>query len=157
MGTTASKNKAMETRHGFALTTSLPPPYQLAIEDTEFQLTVLEDHNPRDYDCDRALVPPAWFSVTVAASTKKRFLYLVQKETGTDIVVLLLMYDRAAAPDTSDDTDGLRIPSDGAWLRAIVDGTVYVIASDLVLTRKSIAAWIGGHEPPTTQATSPYI
>lgn len=157
MGTSAAKDKASETRHGFALTTSLPPPYQLAIEDTAFEITVLDDR-PRNYDCDCALVPPTWFAVTLAASTKKRFFYLVQKETGTGIVVLILLYDRAATPGAlADDTDGLRIPSSGGWLRAVVDGTVYVLASDLVLTRKSITAWIGGREPPTTPAQPPYI
>jgi hypothetical protein len=154
MGTSAKKPRAAETKHGFALTTSLPPPYQLAIEDTAFQLTILDEHGPRDYDCDCALAPPTWFAVTVGASTKKRFLYLVQKETGTDLVVLILLHDRAAS---ADDTNGLRIPSSGSWLRAIVDGAVYVLASDLVLSRKAITAWIGGHEPPTTPAPPPYI
>lgn len=157
MGTSTSKNTAPETKHGFARTTSLPPSYQLAIEDTAFQMTVLDEHLPHDYDCESALAPPSWFAVTLAASTKKRFLYLVQKETGTGLVVLILLYDRAATSGaTTDDTDGLRIPSSGAWLRAIVDGTVYVLASDLVLTRKSITAWIGGREPPTTPAKPPY-
>jgi hypothetical protein len=154
MGTPASEEeKKRATRHGFAHTTSLPPPYQLAIEDTAFQLNVLDDRVPRDYDCDCALIPPAWFSVTIAASTKKRYLYLVQKETGTGLVVLILLFDRIT---TSDDTSGLRLPPSGAWLRAVVDGAVYVLASDLVLNRKSITAWIGGHEPPTTPARPPY-
>ncbi|HEX2689398.1 MAG TPA: hypothetical protein VHN14_22405 [Kofleriaceae bacterium] len=157
MTTTTSKGKAPETKHGFARTTSLPPPYQLAIEDTAFQMTVLGEHIPRDYDGDCTLVPPAWFAVTLMASTKKRFLYLVQKETGTGMVVLLLLYDRLATPATAtDDTEGLRVPQSGAWLRAIVEGTVYVLASDLVLNHKSITAWIGGHEPPTTPAKPPY-
>jgi hypothetical protein len=38
----------------------------------------------------------------------------------------------------------------------VVDGSVYVLASDLVLSRKSITAWIGGDEPPTTPAMPPY-
>jgi hypothetical protein len=64
------------------------------------------------------------------------------------LIVLLLLFDRSAAPD---DGTGLRVPSPGAWLRAIVDGTVYVLASDLVLTRKSITAWLGAREPPPAQ------
>jgi hypothetical protein len=39
----------------------------------------------------------------------------------------------------------------------VVDGTVYVLASDLALSRKAITAWIGGHEPPTTPARPPYL
>jgi len=57
-----------------------------------------------------------------------------------------MLFDRAAA---NHDGNGLRLPSSRAWLRAVVDGTVYVLASDLVLSRKAITAWIGGHEPPT--------
>ena len=153
MGTSASKNKVPVTRHGFTAATAVPPPYQLAIEDTSFQLTVLDELGPHDHDCDYALVPPAWFSVTVTASTKKRYLYLVQKETTTGVVVLILLFDRAAAAGHS---DGLRIPSSGGWLRAIVNGAVYVLASDLVLNHKSITAWIGGHDPPTSPAQPPY-
>jgi hypothetical protein len=48
------------------------------------------------------------------------------------------------------------LPSSSGWLRAVVDGTVYVLASDLVLRRKAITAWIGGHEPPTTPPQPPY-
>lgn len=165
MGTSTSRDQDREsdserngataqlTRHGFALTSSLPPPYQLAIEDTPFELTVLDEHGPRDHDCDCALTPPTWFSVTLTASTKKRYLYLVQKETDTSLVVLVLLFDRAT---TNEDTNGLRLPPSGAWLRAVVNGAVYVLASDLVLNRKSITAWIGGHEPSTTPAKPPY-
>lgn len=156
MGSSASKSKADKipgTRHAFALTTSLPEPYQLAIEDTPFQLTVLDERVPRDQDCDCVLTPPAWFSVTITASTKKRFLYLVQKETDTGLIVLILLFDRDAI---SEDSNGLRMPPNGAWVRAVVDGAVYVLASDLALNRKSITAWIGGHEPPTTPAKPPY-
>jgi hypothetical protein len=144
----SQETKTPSTRRGFAHTKSLPAPYQLAIEDTAFRMTVLDDRVGRevDHDVDDALVPPAWFSVTIAASTRKRFLYLVQKETGTGIVALILLFDRST---TGEDSDGLRLPPSGGWMRAAVDGVVSVLASDLVLTRKSIAAWIGGYEPPT--------
>src|SRR5262245_42542006 len=95
--------------------TALPAPYQLAIEEAEFRMTILEDNVPRDYDCDSALVPPTWFSVTLVAPTQKRFLYLVQKETDTGLIVLLLLFDRSAAPDDGN----LRLPSSASWLRAI--------------------------------------
>jgi hypothetical protein len=150
MPTISAKARPLETRHGFALTTSLPPTYQLAIEDTPFQLTVLDNFGEREVDCDGPVAPPTWFAVTVTASTRKRYLYLVQKETGTGIVALILMYDRSAKPGAMPDTDGLRLPPGGAWLRANLNGAVYVLASDLVLNLKSIAAWIGGYEPPTT-------
>jgi hypothetical protein len=151
MGTSASKqhqDHTPATEHYFAQPSALPPPYQLAIEGTRFRLTILEDHVPRDYDCDSALIPPTWFSVTLVAPARKRFLYLVQEETDTGLLVMLLMYDRTAAPD---DGAGLRLPASGGWLRAIVDGTVYLLTSDLVLTRKAITAWLGAREPPPAQ------
>ena len=124
---------------------TLPAPYQLAIEDAGFELTVLDDHVPRGHDPDGAIVPPTWFSVALTAPTRKRYLYLVQKETDTGLIVVIMLFDRSAA---GGDGGELRLPSSGAWLRAVVDGIVYVLASDLVLTRKAITAWIGGHEPP---------
>jgi len=144
------------TKHGFVHSvqpSALPPPYQLAIEDAEFQLTVLDDGAPRSHDCDCAVVPPTWFSVALTAPTRKRYLYLVQKETDTGLIVVILLFDRGAA---GSDGAELRLPSSGGWLRAVVDGTVFVLASDLVLTRKAITAWIGGREPPTTPAQPPY-
>jgi hypothetical protein len=132
---------------------ALPPSYQLAIEDAEFHMTVLEDGVPHDYDSDCAVVPPTWFSVTLTEPVQKRCLYLVQKETDTGLIVVLLLFDRAAAPGNG---DRLRLPPSGAWLRAVVDGTVYVLASDLALSRKAITAWIGGREPPTTPPQPPY-
>jgi len=68
--------------------------------------------------------------------------------------VVILLFDRSTVDG---DSRGLRLPPSGAWLRAMVDGPVYVLASDLVLTRKAITAWIGGHEPPTIPARPPYI
>lgn len=135
------------TKHGLVHSiqaSALPPPYQLAIEDIEFQLTVLDDGAPHGHDADSAIAPPTWFSVALTAPTRKRYLYLVQQETDTGAVVVILLFDRTAGSDGS----GLRLPSSGAWLRAVVDGAVYVLASDLVLTRKAITAWIGGREPP---------
>jgi hypothetical protein len=150
MGTSATKHnergRTPATKHHFVHPTEVPPPYQLAIEDTAFRLAILDDR-VREYDCDRALVPSTWFSVTLAAPPRKRYLYLVQEETDTGLIVLLMLFDRSAAPDDT----SLRLPSSTAWMRAIVDGTVYVLASDLMLSRKSITAWIGAREPPPAQ------
>jgi len=146
----------MGTKHAFVHSiqpSAVPPPYQLAIEDAEFHMTVLEDGTRRDHDCDCAVVPPTWFSVMLTAPTRKHYLYLVQKETETGLIVVIMLFDRSAA---NDDGDGLRLPSSSGWLRAVVDGTVYVLASNLVLRRKAITAWIGGHEPPTTPPRPPY-
>lgn len=145
MRASSLKARTPATRHFPAhAPTALPPPYQLAIEDAPFRMAILEDHVPRDYDCDTALVPPSWFSVTLTRPPNKRYLYLVQEETDTGFIAPLLLIDRSASRE---DTD-LRLPPGGAWLRAIVEGTVYVLASDLVLSRKSITAWLGAREPP---------
>jgi len=156
MGTSSAKIRLPVAKHVFAHTTPLPAPYQLAIEDTAFQLMLLEDNVPRDCDCDCAVAPPTWFSVTLSASTRKRYLYLVQQETATGMVVVILLFDRSADRGTvADDCNGLRLPPSGSWLRAVVDGAVYVLASDLVLSRKAITAFVGGREP-TTPALPPY-
>lgn len=135
---------------------ALPPPYQLAIEDAAFRMTVLENHAPRDHDSDCAVVPPIWFSVTLTAPVEKRYLYLVQKETDTGLIVVIMLFDRSTASAASADANRPRLPPAGGWLRAVVDGTVFVLASDLVLGRKAITAWIGGREPPTMPPQPPY-
>lgn len=152
MGTSGSKDKPGGGRRCRAHATALPAPYQLAIEDVAFQMTVLDERGPRDADPDHALRPATWFSVTLTAPLAKRYLYLVQEETDTGLLVLILLFDRSATTEAP----SLRLPPSGAWLRAVVDGAVSVITSDLVLSRKSITAWIGGGEPPTTPALPPY-
>jgi len=160
MGTSTSTalDEQPATKHRFAHNTQLPPPYQYAIEDAAFQMKILDDRGARDYDRDCALLPAMWFSATLTAPTRKRFLYLVQHETATGLVVVIMLFDRSAAAVGDDTGEGrdLRLPPRGAWLRAVVDGTVHVLTSDLSLSRKAITAWIGGHEPPTTPAQPPY-
>lgn len=141
------------TRHYLSHDAALPPPYQLAIEAAAFRMTVLEDGGQRDRDGDSAIVPPTWFSVALGAPPGKRFLYVVQQEAATGLIVPLLLFDRSAAGEHG---NGLRVPPSGAWIRAVVEGTVHVLASDLVLSRTSITAWLGGSEPPTTPAQPPY-
>jgi len=132
---------------------AVPHPYQLAIENAAFDLTVLSDGAARSHDPDIEIAPPAWFSVVLCAPCAKHYLYLVQKEVTTGLIVVILLFDRSA---TGDDSRRPRLPPSGAWLRAVVDGTVHVLASDLVLSRKAITAWIGGREPPTMPAQPPY-
>jgi hypothetical protein len=147
-----SKERIPVTRHHGRPAVALPAPYQLAIEDTVFRMTVLEEHGSRDYDCDIAIAPPTWFSVALPAPPNKRYLYLVQQEAATGLIVLLLLYDRSA---TGEPRGALCLPPSGAWLRAVVEGAVYVLASDLVLSRKSITAWLGGSDP-ANPALPPY-
>jgi hypothetical protein len=90
--------------------------------------------------------------VALPAPPNKRYLYLVQQEADTGLIVLLLLFDQSSAGEPR---GALRLPPSGAWLRAVVEGTVYVLASNLVLSRKSITAWLGGSDP-TTPALPPY-
>ena len=91
MGTSTSTalDEQPATKHRFAHNTQLPPPYQYAIEDAAFQMKILDDRGARDYDRDCALLPAMWFSATLTAPTRKRFLYLVQHETATGLVVVI--------------------------------------------------------------------
>jgi hypothetical protein len=146
------KDRTPVTRHYLSQSAALPPPYQLAIEAAAFRMTVLEDGGQRDRDCDSAIVPSTWFSVALTAPPGKRYLYLVQQEAETGLIVLLLLFDRSAA---GEHTSGLRLPPSGAWIRAVVEGAVHVLASDLVLSRKSITAWLGGSDP-ANPALPPY-
>jgi hypothetical protein len=148
-----SKHRTPATKHYVSDSAVLPAPYQLAIEDAAFRMTVLAHDVPRDHDCDSAIGPPTWFFVTLTAPPSKRYLYLVQQEADTGLVVLVLLFDRCAAGEHG---KGPQLPPSGAWLRAVVEGTVYVLASDLVLSRTSITAWLGGSEPPTVPAQPPY-
>lgn len=51
--------------------------YQLAIEDVEFQMMVLDDGVLCNYDVGCAVVFFIWFSVALSALNCKRYLYLV--------------------------------------------------------------------------------
>jgi hypothetical protein len=109
MGTSASKDKAPFDPHPYVHARALPKPYQLAIEDVPFQMTVLDNHVSRDRDCTAEVRPPTWFSVTLTAPIEKRYLYLVQKETDTGRIVLIMLFDRTGATD-----EPIRLPPSGA-------------------------------------------
>lgn len=53
-----------------------------------------------------------------------------------------MLFDRSVVGEVID----LCLLLSGAWLRAVVDGTVYVLAFDFVLICKLIMVWIGGCE-----------
>src|ERR1043166_5759539 len=124
----------------------------LAIEAVTVQLIVLDASGPLVYDNpdELQLGPPTLFAVGAVSAIGKRYLYLLQQETDPEsgFVVLLSILDTSEAPST-------RVPPVGCWQRAIVRGTVHLLASDLELTREQIVAFIGGHEPPPTRAQPP--
>lgn len=129
-------------------------PGALPIESVPVQLIALEPTGAQAYDNTDELQigPPTLFAVAPLTAVARRYLYLLQQETEPDtgLVVLLSIVDTRDAAAT-------RVPPAGAWQRAIVPGTVHLLASDLELTREQIVAFMGGHEPPPTQARPPYL
>ena len=91
--------------------------------------------------------PPTWFALTPVAPTTRRYLYLIQKEDASGHIVLLHLVDGAGAT---------RVPAASGWQRAIVDGTLHLLASNLLLTRADLVALIGGHEPPPSSTKPPF-
>jgi hypothetical protein len=126
----------------------------LVIDAVPVQLIVLDASGPLAYDNpdDLQLGPPTLFAVAPVAPVARRYLYLLQQETDPESGFIVLL----SIVDTSE-VAGTRVPPVGAWQRAIVRGTVHLLASDLELTREQIAAFIGGHEPPPQRAHPPYI
>jgi|GEM_PF-5009426 len=113
--------------------------------DTGAENTVASDGE------DVALATGTWFAVTIAPGASKRFLHLLQsEEQGT--FVLYMLADR----DASSSTSSLRLPANGAFMRALVTGTLHVLGANKPLSRAQIAKHIGGHEPPPQQAKPPY-
>ena len=94
-----------------------------------------------------SIAPPTLFALQLTAVTTRRYLHLIQKDA-SDQIVLLAVIDGSGAT---------RMPPNPAWQRAVVDGTLHLLMSDLLLSRGDIVSVIGGHEPPPTDARPPYI
>jgi hypothetical protein len=123
------------------------------IRAVAFHLEAFDGDNVVPYDGpgdEHTVEPPTWFAVVPETPPAERYVYVLQRELPSRRVVLDMLADTGEQPAT-------RIPPRGAWTRAIVDGTVHVLASDQALTRDDLSKYIGGHEPPTTPAKPPYI
>ena len=151
--TESSATEASTPQASASQASALEVPAKLDIEAVSAQLIVLDANGPRTYDHPDELQvgPPTLFAVAPVVPTDKRYLYLLQKETKpeTGYIVLLLVVDTREGA-------GTRVPPAGAWQRAIIKGTVHLIASNLELTRDQIVAFMGGHEPPPTTAQPPF-
>ncbi|MBK8255926.1 MAG: hypothetical protein IPK82_25075 [Polyangiaceae bacterium] len=129
-----------------------------AITAPPFQLTVLEKNGPRvlgGAGDSFAVAPPTLFAATLLSPPEKRYLHLVQKTTHSPIADELGLIVFLAVNDCDESTT-LRFPSAGTYLRAMVKGSVHVLASDKILTREQIIAHVGGHEPGPTHSRPPY-
>lgn len=155
-----AKAKPAPKAKGKPVSTSYPapplPPAPLppdAIERVLVRLTVLGPDGPQSFENgdDISIKPPTLFAVEPRTPMTRRYSYLLQQETAPNAgaVVLLLVFDAQSALPT-------RLPPAGAWQRAVVRGKVRLLASELQLTRAQIVSFIGGHEPPPTDAKPPY-
>lgn len=120
------------------------------------RVTVLESEGLNDLEGpgdEIEIGPPTFFAVMLTAPIARRYLYLLQKETGTDEIVVLGLFDRESSESGG---EGLRFPPSPAWARAIVDGTVHVLGANRLVSRREIVAFIGGHQPPPKPTKPPY-
>lgn len=98
-----------------------------------------------------AVAARTWFAVSIAPPVAKRYLHVLQvEEAGT--FLLYMLADR----DAEGGSPALRLPRVGAYMRALVTGSLHVLGADSPLSREQIAKHIGGHEPPPQQAKPPY-
>jgi hypothetical protein len=87
-----------------------------------------------------------WFAAVPLVAPVRRYQYVLQWQGASKKFVLCHLVDGSGT---------LRMPPANGWSRALDAGKLHVIASDLLLSRKQIAAVIGGHEPPIGPAKPP--
>lgn len=117
----------------------------------DFHLLVLEDGATTTYTEDTTEImvgPPTWFALAPLEPTTRRYLYVLQKDESTGLIVLLQMMDGAGA---------VRVPPANGWLRAVVEGTLHLIGSELLLNREDFVALIGGHQGSPGSAKPPFV
>jgi hypothetical protein len=87
-----------------------------------------------------------WFAAVPLAPPDRRYQYVLQWQGPSKKFVLVHLVDGAGAQ---------RLPPANGWSRALDTGKLHVISSDLQLSRRQLAAILGGHEPPTGTAKPP--
>jgi hypothetical protein len=135
-------------------TSSASPVAPVVIESVPARLVVLRGHGVQQYDRPKEIQigPPTLFALVPIAPVARRYLYLIQQQTDPRTALIVLM----VVGDTREG-GGARVPPQGAWQRAVVKGTVHLLASDQQLTLKQIVAYRQGHEPPPTPTQPPFI
>jgi hypothetical protein len=118
-----------------------------------FRLTVLDGGGTKDVESKAEIESPAWFAVTLTQEVDMRYLYILQKDASSSETrgwpVLIALLDQGEAARSS----GARVPPAGGWLRAIVHGTVHVLASRELAFRDDIWEWfaVRGNDPTPTR------
>src|SRR5262245_56483801 len=132
--TSSKKAPATATKKKPAAKARKDPPAAATpnMEALPFTLEVLDHGAPRTY-AKRAdeieVSPPTWFAVSITGPVQKRYLHLVQLDTNSRGLVIFLLADRTALGGGQ-----VRLPHQGSWLRAVVDGTFHVLAADVRLS-----------------------
>ena len=141
--TPATPTPATKAGHAVAdiLAASAAVDYHLVLLGSAGPMTYTED--TRDIEVS----PPTWFALVPVRPTRRRYVYVLQKEVGTDRIVVIHLIDGSGA---------VRVPPANGWLRAVVVGMLHLVESDLFLSRCDFVAVIGGHEPPPGYARPPF-
>jgi hypothetical protein len=87
-----------------------------------------------------------WYAVVPVSPSPRPYQFVLQWQ-GTSKKFIL--------SHLGEDADAARLPLGRGWIRSLDAGRVHVIASDQPLTRRQLAAVIGGHEPNPGTAKPP--
>jgi hypothetical protein len=130
-----------------------PPPtpaeikaWRAASQDVDVTLEILTNHGIQTAGATTAIPMGRWFAAVPIVPAVRRYQFVLQWQGTSRKFVLCHLVDGAGAQ---------RLPPSNGWMRALDTGRVHVIASDLQLTRRQIAAMIGGHEPPAGMVKPP--
>lgn len=104
------------------------------------------DGAPRRHEAAVPVAIASWFAVHATTPPTRRYQFVLQWQRGTRKFIVCYQHDGVAS----------RLPGAGGWLRALDTGRIHAVSSDLRLTRRQLAAVLGGgHEPPTGVAKPP--
>jgi hypothetical protein len=130
-----------------------PPPtaaeikaWRAASQRVDFRLEILTSDGIQTVSGNTAVPAGRWFAAVPLVPVARRYHFVLQWQGISKKFVLVHLVDGAGAA---------RLPPAGGWSRALDAGKIHVIASDMLLTRRQIAAIIGGHEGSTGVAKPP--
>lgn len=130
-----------------------PPPtkaeiaaWRAASSAIDLVVEVQTDGAPRRQESAAPVAIASWFAVHATTPPPRRYQFVLQWQRGSRKFIVCYQHDGVAA----------RLPGAGGWLRALDTGRIHAVSSDLRLTRRQLAAVLGGgHEPPTGVAKPP--
>jgi hypothetical protein len=119
-----------------------------SVQDVEVRVEVLTSTGIQKLA--RLEVPRGqWCAMFPKKPPARRYQYVLQWQAdspkGKDFILCHLV----------DGVGATRLPPANGWIRALDRGELQVLTSDVLLSRRQIAAIIGGHEPPSGIAKPP--